>query len=311
MKHTNENEKTHPRATLFIACLCAVAVAVAIYVLTEQPPDVTSSESDFVERILTRLFSGHPRIYDPDAGRLFGIHVRHWAHVFEFGALGLFVALASVLAFQPRFAVGPGDDFKKGSTDRMPRIVVVDDAVTAFPVADLDAAGPMAFVSDPDATGPMAPVADSDATGPIAPISSSDPTGPIARISESAVTSSIAPIAGEAVTQHLTWPEYGDTTGFDQMVYPMPEQQAQQEVYQYQYNEIAERKPKLRILPAGITALVICAACSLFDQCHKLFVPGRHFDYVDLFMDAFGYGCAIVFVLLVTAIVRHRRFSSR
>ena len=29
-----------------------------------------------------------------------------------------------------------------------------------------------------------------------------------------------------------------------------------------------------RLLAAGVASVAICAACSLFDQCHKLFVPG-------------------------------------
>ena len=56
-------------------------------------------------------------------------------------------------------------------------------------------------------------------------------------------------------------------------------------------------KPKLA--KAGGISLAACVALSLFDQCHKLFVPGRHFDALDLAMDALGYGVAIVTVLLV------------
>ena len=64
---------------------------------------------------------------------------------------------------------------------------------------------------------------------------------------------------------------------------------------------------KPRLLPAGGVALVICAACSLFDQCHKLFVPGRHFDGFDLLMDALGYGLAILTVLLIVRLWAHRK----
>ena len=46
-----------------------------------------------------------------------------------------------------------------------------------------------------------------------------------------------------------------------------------------------------------MSAHAICAGFSLFDQCHRLFVPGRHFDPFDLAMDALGYGVAVVVVM--------------
>lgn len=46
-------------------------------------------------------------------------------------------------------------------------------------------------------------------------------------------------------------------------------------------------------------ALTACAACSLFDQTHKLFVPGREFDAGDLLFDAAGYLAAWVLVFAV------------
>ena len=52
-----------------------------------------------------------------------------------------------------------------------------------------------------------------------------------------------------------------------------------------------------RVVAAGAVALAICAGFSLFDQCHRLFVPGRHFDWFDLAMDALGYGVAIMVVM--------------
>lgn len=59
-------------------------------------------------------------------------------------------------------------------------------------------------------------------------------------------------------------------------------------------------------------ALLACAACSLFDQVHKAFVPGREFDARDLLFDALGYLLAMVVVLVLTALVRSiRRSSSR
>ena len=60
---------------------------------------------------------------------------------------------------------------------------------------------------------------------------------------------------------------------------------------------------KPRLAAAGVVSLCCCAAASLFDQCHKLFVPGRHFDGFDLVMDALGYGVAILTVLLAAKAV--------
>lgn len=40
-------------------------------------------------------------------------------------------------------------------------------------------------------------------------------------------------------------------------------------------------------------ALCICVLCSLFDQTHKLFVPGREFTMFDLVLDCAGYCSAI------------------
>ena len=131
----------------------AATVAVAIFVLTSQAPEVTSAESSFVNRLLVGLFGWIPGLYDPATGLWLGIGIRHWAHAFEFGVLGLFVALAAKRAMEPRVA---------------------------------------------------------------------------------------AP---------------------------------------------------------GVLAFAVCAGFSLFDQCHRLFVPGRHFDLFDLAMDALGYGVAIAGVV--------------
>lgn len=54
-----------------------------------------------------------------------------------------------------------------------------------------------------------------------------------------------------------------------------------------------------------VLALLFCAVCSVGDQVHKIFVPGRHFDVVDLGFDAAGYVTAILLVLLAAALVRH------
>lgn len=52
-------------------------------------------------------------------------------------------------------------------------------------------------------------------------------------------------------------------------------------------------------------AALFCAVCSVGDQVHKIFVPGRHFDMIDLGFDAAGYVIAMLLVLLVSAWVHH------
>ena len=52
-------------------------------------------------------------------------------------------------------------------------------------------------------------------------------------------------------------------------------------------------------------AALFCAVCSVGDQVHKTFVPGRHFDTIDLGFDAAGYVTAMLLVLLVSAWVHH------
>ena len=54
-----------------------------------------------------------------------------------------------------------------------------------------------------------------------------------------------------------------------------------------------------------VPVLLFCAACSVGDQVHKIFVPGRHFDVIDLGFDAAGYVIAMLLVLLTAALVRH------
>lgn len=54
-----------------------------------------------------------------------------------------------------------------------------------------------------------------------------------------------------------------------------------------------------------VPVLLFCAACSVGDQVHKIFVPGRHFDMIDLGFDAAGYASAMLLVLLVAAWVHH------
>ena len=54
-----------------------------------------------------------------------------------------------------------------------------------------------------------------------------------------------------------------------------------------------------------VPVLLFCAACSVGDQVHKIFVPGRHFDMIDLGFDATGYVTAMLLVLLVAAWIHH------
>lgn len=57
-------------------------------------------------------------------------------------------------------------------------------------------------------------------------------------------------------------------------------------------------------------ALAVCASCSLFDQTHKLFVPGREFDAGDLLFDAAGYLAAWLLVFGAAALVGRFRSMS-
>lgn len=62
-----------------------------------------------------------------------------------------------------------------------------------------------------------------------------------------------------------------------------------------------------RVSPARlrcVPVLAFCAVCSVGDQVHKIFVPGRHFDVVDLGFDAAGYVVAMLLVLLAAALAR-------
>ena len=53
-----------------------------------------------------------------------------------------------------------------------------------------------------------------------------------------------------------------------------------------------------------VSVLAFCAVCSVGDQVHKIFVPGRHFDMSDLGFDAAGYVTAMLLVLLAAALAR-------
>lgn len=62
-----------------------------------------------------------------------------------------------------------------------------------------------------------------------------------------------------------------------------------------------------RVSPARlrcVPVLTFCAVCSVGDQVHKIFVPGRHFDVIDLGFDAAGYVTAMLLVLLAAALAQ-------
>lgn len=63
---------------------------------------------------------------------------------------------------------------------------------------------------------------------------------------------------------------------------------------------LGERIVRTRL--RGLLVLIFCIACSVGDQVHKIFVPGRHFDAVDLGFDAAGYIVAMLLVLLVATL---------
>ena len=51
-----------------------------------------------------------------------------------------------------------------------------------------------------------------------------------------------------------------------------------------------------------VLTILACAAASFADQYHKLYVPGRHFDKLDLFLDASGYIMAVTCVFIAWSI---------
>lgn len=63
---------------------------------------------------------------------------------------------------------------------------------------------------------------------------------------------------------------------------------------------LGERLPCARF--RYVFVLLFCIVYSVGDQVHKIFVPGRHFDMIDLGFDAAGYIVATLLVLLVAAL---------
>ena len=51
----------------------------------------------------------------------------------------------------------------------------------------------------------------------------------------------------------------------------------------------------------------ICALCSFFDQVHKIYVPDREFDTVDLYYDAAGYVAAVGIITVICLMVLKRK----
>lgn len=65
---------------------------------------------------------------------------------------------------------------------------------------------------------------------------------------------------------------------------------------------LGERLPCARF--RYVFVLLFCIVCSVGDQVHKIFVPGRHFDMIDLGFDAAGYVTAMLLVLLAAVLVQ-------
>ena len=133
-------------------------IVIAIFLLTEQLPDVSAAESNVVNDFLVKWFGDISFLYDKQTGLWLGIHIRHWAHTTEFFLLGIFASLTIWFTVKPA------------------------------------------------------------------------------------------------------------------------------------------------ILKTGIISTGFCTAASLVDQCHKLLVPGRHFDSFDLLMDAAGYVVAVLMILIICEI---------
>lgn len=51
-------------------------------------------------------------------------------------------------------------------------------------------------------------------------------------------------------------------------------------------------------------ALILCIAVSVLDQCVKIFVPIRHFDWTDIPFDIVGSLAGIGLVMIITVIMR-------
>lgn len=60
------------------------------------------------------------------------------------------------------------------------------------------------------------------------------------------------------------------------------------------------RGARARVPPAA----GICVLASLFDQTHKIFVPGREFDAGDLLFDLLGYCAAVALVSLARMVLK-------
>ncbi len=63
--------------------------------------------------------------------------------------------------------------------------------------------------------------------------------------------------------------------------------------------------PLTRVGVRMIAAVAFCSAVSFFDQVHKLFVVSRHFDVLDLRLDAIGYVSAALVVSILYLIITH------
>ena len=93
-----------------ICATVAFVVVVAIYCLTEQLPDTTSSESNAFNAFLVSLLGDTP-LYNKETNLWLGIDIRHWAHSAEFFLLGIFVTLTIWFNMNPKLIKTVGISF--------------------------------------------------------------------------------------------------------------------------------------------------------------------------------------------------------
>ncbi|MDI9589583.1 MAG: VanZ family protein [Acidobacteriota bacterium] len=69
--------------------------------------------------------------------------------------------------------------------------------------------------------------------------------------------------------------------------------------------------PRFRLRRLALGTVVACMACSLADQLHKVLLPDRHHDLLELVLDAWGYvvGTAIALALCTLATHLRRRLQ--
>lgn len=74
---------------------------------------------------------------------------------------------------------------------------------------------------------------------------------------------------------------------------------------------LAWSSPARRMWRLAVAGVVVCAAASVADQTHKIFVPVRHFDVTDFPYDVAGWGLGLLLTLGVAAWRSGRRVRRR